>query len=582
MRSFSITTPVPSIRLDASRQGSCSFAVTNALARPVRGRATLHPLGATKPELLSLSGPAERDFAPGETHQFTVKLPLPPDAPAGSYPFQLVMVNVENPDEDYTAGPTVSFEAPAAVLPAKRKKFPWWIPAGAAAFLVLIVGLVLALRNGESEGPGTGGSGVPTVITSPDFDGANSFVDLGSPSRLNFPDEITIEAWVRPKILTGMQPVVQHGGASGAPAVVLRLNEGRYEVGSTDGGARLASIPIPEEDEGQWVHLAGVYDGSQWLLFRNGQQVASEPDATGALLSGEPWAIGAQGGGVGPQHFKGQIRDVRIWRLPRTAQEIQLNMNAELQGTELGLAGWWRLDEGQGTSIRDSTRNQSHGTLRNASWLTPTSPRYLDFNGTSTFVDLGNPERLNFTGPITLEAWVRPRTALPIQNILAHGFGSTSEVYLRLIFGVYQVGAAEDVGAGMRGSGTSASIPAGDLGQWVHVAGVYDGTTWTFYRNGEQVAQAAGPTGSVLVNDKEWAIGARGGGGERFFSGGIREVRLWQTARSQAQLRAEMNSTLRGDEPGLVGYWPLNEGEGNTAKDHSRHGNHGKITDPLW
>lgn len=580
MRSFSITTPVPSIRMDASRQGTCAFAVTNALDRPMRGRATIQPTGATKPEWLSLTGPDEAAFAAGETRQYSVKLTLPPEAPAGQYPFQLVVVNVENPDEDYTTGPTVSFDAPAAAVPVKRKPFPWWIPAAAGAAVLLIVVLVLALRHRGAKEEGTGGSGRPTaeaIITSPDFDGANSFVDLGAPGRLNFPDEITLEAWIRPKATDGIRPIVQHG-ASGT-AAVLRINDGKYEVGSADGGSHLASVDVPEGDVGHWVHLAGVYDGAQWVLYRNGEQIASEPDATGALLSNEPWAIGAQGGGTGG-HFKGQIRDVRVWRVPRTQQEVLADTKTELTGTELGLAGWWKMGEGQGNSVRDSSRNQNHGTLRNSAWLTPTTPRYLEFNGTSTFVDLGNPARLNFPGPITLEAWVRPRTLGPLQNVLAHGYtdDGSAEIFLRLVFGLYQAGAT---GNGM-GTGVSGSIPPGDLGQWVHLAGVYDGSSWTVYRNGEQLTTTPNAPNTVVAMNKPWAIGARGGGGERFFNGSLREVRLWQGARSPMQLQAEMNNTLRGDEPGLMGYWPLNEGEGTTAKDLSRNKNDGTIHDPLW
>ena len=482
MRSFSITTPVPSIRMDASRQGTCAFAVTNALERPMRGRATVQPMGATKPEWLSLTGPDEASFAAGETHQFSVKLSLPPEAPAGQYPFQIVVVNVENPDEDYTTGPTVSFEAPAAAVPVKRKKFPWWIPAAAGALVLLIVVLVLALRHKGPEEEGTGGGGRPTaeaIVTSPDFDGVNSFVDLGAPGRLNFPDEITLEAWIRPKATDGIRPIIHHG--SGGTAAVLRINDGKYEVGSADGGAHLTSSPVPEEDVGHWVHLAGVYDGSQWVLYRNGEQIASEPDATGALLSNEPWAIGAQGGGAGG-HFKGQIRDVRVWRLPRGQKQVQADSKSELTGTELGLAGWWKLGEGQGNSVRDSSRNQNHGTLRNSAWLTPTTPRYLEFNGTSTFVDLGNPARLNFAGPMTMEAWVRPRSLGPLQNIVAHGYtdSGNAEILLRIVSGFYQAGAT---GNGT-GTGISGTIPPSDLGQWVHVAGVFDGATWTIYRNG--------------------------------------------------------------------------------------------------
>ena len=55
----------------------------------------------------------------------------------------------------------------------------------------------------------------------------------------------------------------------------------------------------------------------------------------------------------------------------------------------------------------------------------------------------------------------------------------------------------------------SAKIPPGDFGKWVHIAGVFDGSSWSIFRNGELVASKPSATGSVRVRGNEWAIGAK-------------------------------------------------------------------------
>ena len=53
---------------------------------------------------------------------------------------------------------------------------------------------------------------------------------------------------------------------------------------------------------------------------------------------------------------------------------------------------------------------------------------------------------------------------------------------------------------------------------------------------------------------------------------------------------ATLNTSLNGDEPGLIGYWPLDEGSGQIATDKSEHGRDGTLgstpqedaNDPDW
>ena len=138
---FTITTATNSIWLDANRRGDTSFTVFNARGRPIRGRARLVPENPAAEDWLRLEGAAERDFGMAEAHQFMARITVPADASAGSYPFRLDMVGVENPDELYTQGPTVAFQVPE---PAPKKPFPWWILAVAAGAIVLI-GIILAI-----------------------------------------------------------------------------------------------------------------------------------------------------------------------------------------------------------------------------------------------------------------------------------------------------------------------------------------------------------------------------------------------------------------------------------------------------
>ncbi len=65
----------------------------------------------------------------------------------------------------------------------------------------------------------------------------------------------------------------------------------------------------------------------------------------------------------------------------------------------------------------------------------PPAAPVLNFTGTTAYVDLGQPLSLEITGPITLEAWVRPTGSRGVQNIVARGFvtNPSGEIFLRLL-----------------------------------------------------------------------------------------------------------------------------------------------------
>jgi hypothetical protein len=69
------------------------------------------------------------------------------------------------------------------------------------------------------------------------------------------------------------------------------------------------------------------------------------------------------------------------------------------------------------------------------------------------------------------------------------------EVFLRMSVGQYQVGSFDGANHAV-----AYPMPAGDLNNWVHLVGTYDGVAWNLYRNGLLVARSTNSTGAVSVD----------------------------------------------------------------------------------
>lgn len=54
------------------------------------------------------------------------------------------------------------------------------------------------------------------------------------------------------------------------------------------------------------------------------------------------------------------------------------------------------------------------------------------------------------------------------------------------------------------------------------------------------------------------------------FKGNVHDLRIWSKPISRDQSVANMNVSLTGSESGILGMWPMNEGNGSTAKDYAR------------
>jgi gliding motility-associated-like protein len=102
-----------------------------------------------------------------------------------------------------------------------------------------------------------------------------------------------------------------------------------------------------------------------------------------------------------------------------------------------------------------------------------------------------------------------------------------------------------------------------------HVAMVYDGTTLKFYRNGFLMSSVSW-SGNLITNNFSTYLGGSSQGPSFQHYGYLNEVRIWNTARTQSEIRTYMNSSLPfpSSQPGLQAYYSfdnLQNKQGNAA-----------------
>jgi hypothetical protein len=165
------------------------------------------------------------------------------------------------------------------------------------------------------------------------------YIALGNPASLNLAGVITMEAWIKWTRRDGHRIILCHGAAPGSAAgsafeTVLRVGETKdYRAGVWTGTAHYATLAAPAADSNAWIHLAGVYTGTTWALYRNGVKVAeTTTDTNGAKPSPGAWRIGAEYANSVTRFFHGAIDEVRISDVARGADWIRAGYQNQKEG----------------------------------------------------------------------------------------------------------------------------------------------------------------------------------------------------------------------------------------------------------
>ena len=207
---------------------------------------------------------------------------------------------------------------------------------------------------------------------------------------------------------------------------------------------------------------------------------------------------------------------------------------ASTPATATGLVAAYAFDEGSGTTVADASGNGHPGTIANTTWAA--SGKYgkaLQFNGSNALVTVPDAASLHLSSGMTLEAWVNPSTVdSSWRDVIYKG---NDNYYLEATSS-----SAGHPDAGMIAGGSYAEAYGTDplpANSWSYLAETYDGSTLRLYVNGSQVASTA-HTGTIASSTNPLQIGGDSIYGQ-FFAGLIDEVRVYNVARSAAEIQTD-------------------------------------------
>ena len=219
----------------------------------------------------------------------------------------------------------------------------------------------------------------------------------------------------------------------------------------------------------------------------------------------------------------------------------------------------------------------------------------LYYNGSTDYLEFSDIAALNNTSAFTVSFWMNQDDNTAYDRLF-HIIDdpSTEDISIASYSGdlYFEVGnGANSFGFWPNYADSIAS------GSWFHVAAVFDGTLTGNANRAKlfidgihrdltftSTIPATTYDFSGLTQFVSFNINPQ------FFGGYLDELRVWNYARSQAQINADMNKSLVGTEPGLEGYWKFDENTGQTAYDSTTNNNDatlgstggGDSNDPDW
>ncbi|MEO7045154.1 MAG: LamG domain-containing protein, partial [Ferruginibacter sp.] len=419
--------------------------------------------------------------------------------------------------------------------------------------------------------------------------GNDDYIEILTSTLLSLSGNVTVEAWINidpPSTSNNVFMNCVNGGFGYAlfPSVFATVNSGNPENANN-------GVSIPS---GSWHHVAGVKSdagiNSTFNYYVDGIVTGQGFGNANAMRGGGSNDICRIGRTtVNSENFKGRLDEIRVWNTARTQGEIAANMLFPLSGNETGLIAYYDMNRsGQGAGLTvDNKANATGAALNGTTVGTATTPVFgpgftqqkpgsgnsIEFSTSNSTSIIANNIALD-NKTFSIDFWLKKKvlnnTDICISQGTLSGNSGLAIGYYNgsFLFSFY----ANDLYA----------TTTDDL-NWHHWTCVYDKDILSpennrfIYKDGILVGQDRSNdfTGTGDLNIGVWLSGAVKG-----LDGQLDEVRIWNTALTQTQIRDRMCHKITSSDAlygNLVAYYNFDESTGNTAFDGTANANNGTL-----
>ena len=341
--------------------------------------------------------------------------------------------------------------------------------------------------------------------------------------------------------------ILSHGSGASKFAAAINDDGTLTVIVGTDKYTSVNAMPL-----GKWGFLHIDYERTTPGGLLNA--AVANDENTVSLFADTPVA---EYTGNGPlavgQNLGAAIHELCLWDEARSIDESLADRSKTKQPSTRHLIGYWKMNEGEGTAIRDYSRSRNM-TAAAESWYINNENKAVKLNGTSHVgVMMAECSPLS-TDDYAVELWMRAGKQDGEAQIMHSG---ETGLWLNAA-GQLRLTSADN-------TFEASNAPLTD-NAWHHVAlnVLRNGNAAVYVDGARTLAISARKVGGIAADSLY--VGARRGAVDeatgkhtfdRQLTGQVDELRVWNATMNAELLRTNRKVRLTGKEPGLVAYYPF-------------------------